>query len=74
MRHLAATFMCSAITLLVNLFEARIWISISVSKKETRALRRALNLVSENFDSNIAFRENLEYDGTLSSIIKPSIV
>ena len=43
--HLAATFMRRAITLLVNLFGARIWIFISASKKETHALKRALILV-----------------------------
>ena len=48
MRHLAATFMRSAVTLLVNLFGARIWIFILVSKRETRAFKRAFSLVFKN--------------------------
>ena len=43
--HLETNFMRKALTLLVNLFGAQIWIFISVSKKETRALKRTLSLV-----------------------------
>ena len=43
--HLETNFMRSALTLLVNLFGARIGIFISVSKKEIRALKCALSLV-----------------------------
>ena len=42
---LETNFMRSALTFLINLFGAQIWIFISVSKKKIRALKGALSLV-----------------------------
>ena len=54
--------MRSVLTLLVNLFGARIWIFISVSKRKTCAFKRALSLVTEKAVSDESKSDQMEVE------------